>query len=424
MEGSSHGRNFNAVNREERYLNILRKREQNASIQRARQSRVSNLEVIQEESNQIEIEHNFEMAEQNDLLEGLDATVRARVDQLVAQKLADANKIIKVTNVNTCIELPKYVSANMTSATYFKKIRSYFTAQGYESSRFHELLPMVLKGEFRLWYDSVCSSINSWEDFCEKFKIRYDSERVQIERSRLLHTKRQSVHDPSEQFIMEMINLAKQVNPQESDAISLKRVRDALLPEIGKFVGDLSVWTLDNLLDRVGSVHDMIERENRMRGNRFIQLPPLSGLKKKENDFDKSKGFNSHHFNNRENYFGSRDSFNNRGNFNSSSNYGFNQEEKSEWVNSNKSQAFNNNQSSNRGQFRGNSNRGGFMSSIKCRRCQKYGHYASDCRTPGIVMSAIGNSQNFNEHDSNQNFEENLNFHDFQENSLNFQREY
>ena len=124
-----------------------------------------------------------------DPLANLDENIRELVNQMVAQKLAEANRVVKVTNVNTCIELPVYNSKVMTSETFFRKIRSYLTAQGYEPRVFHELLPMVLKGQYKLWLDSVSSTINSWDDFTAKFRARFDNESVQRERCKnSLHT--------------------------------------------------------------------------------------------------------------------------------------------------------------------------------------------------------------------------------------------
>jgi len=169
----------------------------------------------------------------------LDENVREQINRIVEQRVRAAERVATVTNVKTCIQVPVYDSKRMTSEAFLKKCRLYFIAPGYSPAQFHEVLPMVLKGEFKLWYESAINEINSWDDFVTKFRARFDNETVKRKRLRTLYTRRQNQNDPSETFIYEMVALSKQINPTESNEVTFKRCVDALLPDISALFTDL-----------------------------------------------------------------------------------------------------------------------------------------------------------------------------------------
>ena len=109
-------------------------------------------------------------------------------------------------------------------------------------------------GDYKLWYDSLSSTIKKWDDFVRVFKDRYDNEFVRRDRCRILHSRRQRIHDPCEQFVLEMFNLSRQIDPTESDQVSLSRVRDALDPRLGGMIGNLNPWSMNNFLSRLKNV--------------------------------------------------------------------------------------------------------------------------------------------------------------------------
>src|SRR6266849_10254888 len=105
-----------------------------------------------------------------DFLANLDENLRGQIMDLVAKKVKNAIGVI------SCIEMPIYNFKRMTSATYFKKCRFYFTAYDYKPEQFHEILPLILRGEFKVWYDRFVGSIDSWRDVEELFVKEFDNE--------------------------------------------------------------------------------------------------------------------------------------------------------------------------------------------------------------------------------------------------------
>ncbi|OXA37698.1 Activity-regulated cytoskeleton-associated protein [Folsomia candida] len=334
----------------------------------------------------------------------LSAAQQACVNTFLSQQLSLAGRAIRVANLNTSIEVPKYDERRMTAETFFSKCKNYLGAQGYADVDHHLYLPVIMKGEMKLWYDSVASSIQKWDDFKDKFKARYDNPTVQMERSRQLHSRRQGENDPCEQFIYEMVNLAKQVDPTEPDSMSLKRARDALNPQISALVGELNAWTIENLLERVSEVHTILHRQSRKVNHRAAEIPPLKGLReelqkrKSEHEYGNNRSYHSRgrtHF---------RGGYQNQGNRSNYRDYRPNNSQNS----SNNSQSY----SQNRGSFQHGTNRSSHNSNtyrgrssarnpsntrgrqsradIKCHKCGQFGHYVKECNSPNpIVMAAV-----------------------------------
>jgi hypothetical protein len=164
-----------AIEREERYQLILRKRLDNRWFRkRRRQRKDSNNSVI---SNLAESLDNLFLLNPNNpynpsnmagqaagvnfdrndpIFNNLDPEVQAHLNGLLAQQVAAARQVHehRINSTNIHIEIPVYDHKSMTSDTYLQKCRTYLLAQGHPPALFHELLPMILKGEYKLWYDT------------------------------------------------------------------------------------------------------------------------------------------------------------------------------------------------------------------------------------------------------------------------------
>jgi hypothetical protein len=131
-----------------------------------------------------------------------------------------------------------------------------------------------MKNEFRWWFDSVSSEIQTFNDLETRFTAHYDNAIIRAERARLLHSRKQQHSAPSEQFIHELYNLSKQINPLENEKVILLRIGEAVVPDISILVGDLHPWTLEKLLENVSVAHSNSNRQAQQRNGREANIPP------------------------------------------------------------------------------------------------------------------------------------------------------
>lgn len=209
-------------------------------------------------------------------LQGLTPAQLAYLNQKVIDQLNANPGHTRVMNVNTRIDPPSYNPDSQTSASFFTKCEKYFRSQGYNDTQFHNMAQTIVKGNMRLWYDGIIDKIANWEDFKREFAARFDNSAVQEKRRSLLYTRKQKYHESCEQFIQEMVNLAKQVDPAEDEKKSVERAYNALIPDIRRATGALSNLTVNSLLEILASTYQTIQSSDRLHYTQ-TKLPPLYG---------------------------------------------------------------------------------------------------------------------------------------------------
>ncbi|CAL8119152.1 unnamed protein product, partial [Orchesella dallaii] len=303
-----------------------------------------------------------------------------RIKNLISQQVLQALGSLKVTSVNPNIEIPEYDCRKMTSETYFKKCEDYFNSQGYRPSQYHEMIGSIMKKESRLWYDSVSYNIKSWDNFKQLFKSRYDSRDAMEKRKRRLYTRQQKLDESVEQFVHEMVNLARQIDPTEEEGLSVSRAADALIPDLRLAIGELPVWSINNLLEKASRAASTIRAQDKIHKT-TRKLPPIYG------------------------YRDGRESYQGR-----SSNFGRGQQQ-DRYQNNQRPQNFNDRRENNTG-FRPRAN--SFtrdMSKVQCYRCGEWGHFSKDCQKvipPALRMN--GQQPPHNPERSRHNSQPNLPF--------------
>lgn len=296
------------------------------------------------------------------IFQGLSPNRVERLKDFVSQQVLQAVSSIRVTTVNPKIDMPEYHYERMTSDSFFSKCINYFKSQGYTPTQYHQVVGAIMKGDMKLWHDNVTSSINSWADFCNLFKAKYDSEAVVEKRKRHLYTRRQKFDESVEQFVYEMVNLGKQVNPNETEETSVDRAYEAMSPDIYRAIGDLHIKTVNNLIEQANRAVRAIRASDKLKGT-YTRLPPVYGYKKPDDKQGRGRSFS----------FGSgppprRQFQDNLSNFHNP-----------------------NTQSSQNSQFRQrvNSAPTADMQEKRCFRCREIGHMKRDCPSNVNVATAM-----------------------------------
>lgn len=209
---------------------------------------------------------------------------------------------MRVVPINPAIHIPYYDDANMTSETFLSQCELYLQSQGYTRAQFHQVISIILSGDVgkKLWYDNVSKSINSWDEFSAAFKSKFDSPLIQ-EKRRARLCRKQNFDEPVEQYVYEMVNLARQINSNEDESISVLRAKRGLNPDLRLYIGECK--TVNELLESASLAIENIRASDRMN-SRHTRLPPFSisnqrggfhGNRHQQSSFGRGRGrfFNS-----------------------------------------------------------------------------------------------------------------------------------
>ncbi|CAL8129385.1 unnamed protein product [Orchesella dallaii] len=290
-------------------------------------------------------------------LAGLSPNRVAKIQTIVTEQVLKQVSQLRITPINPRVDIPTYDSKRMTASTYFRKCEDYFRSQGFHDTQFHTVVSVIMQDDMKGWYDNVACSINSWQDFCSQFRERYDNVVVQEKRKKRLYNRKQQLHESVEQFVNEMVTLARQIDPTEDTCLSVERAKNALHPDLILGIGELHAKTVNNLIERAGIAIDAIRARDMMyRDKPRTKLPPLYGFRAK----DEQRGQQS-----------SSRGFSERGHMrhNDSSRerqYPHNEQEFRPRINSFPSRPDNS-----------------YLAKIKCNECHEMGHKARFCTNKG-----------------------------------------
>ncbi|ODM89266.1 Transposon Ty3-I Gag-Pol polyprotein [Orchesella cincta] len=99
------------------------------------------------------------------------------------------------------------------------------------------------------------------DSFCESLRQYSNSER----RKKLLWSRQQTLHESVEQYVNEMVNLAKQIDPTEVEHISVLRAKSSLVPDLRLYiqVGDPATLTVNGLLEKAADAIEALAAKDR-----------------------------------------------------------------------------------------------------------------------------------------------------------------
>ncbi|CAL8140250.1 unnamed protein product [Orchesella dallaii] len=301
---------------------------------------------------------------------GLSPNRIAKIQNIVSEQVMKQVSHLRITPLNPRVDIPTYDSRRMTSNTFFKKCEDYFRSQGFHEYQFHTVVSVIMQDDMKGWYDNVACSITSWKDFCSQFRDRYDNVQVQEKRKKRLYNRKQQLYESVEQFVHEMVNLARQIDPAEDTSLSVERAKNALHPDLVLGIGELQVKTVNNLIERAGIAIEAIRARDMMYKDKpRTMLPPLHGFRSKDEQRTQqssSRGFTAR--GNGRQYDSNRQLDNQR-----------NRQEFRPRINSLPTDANNL-----------------YLARTKCHECHEFGHKAMSCPRKGRkgTLLAIGSDMN------------------------------
>ncbi|CAL8082085.1 unnamed protein product [Orchesella dallaii] len=237
-------------------------------------------------------------------LKDLPLEQRKYISSLLAVQRSFTN--IRVVQSSDAINIPYYDADKTTAEAFIHKCTIYFRSQGFEAEKWHEYMGLILKREQKIWYDSVIHSIDDFSAFVTAFQERYDNSSVKEARRRQLYNRKQKLSESVEQFTYEMVNLARQVFPEEEEKLSVLRAKNGLIPDLRLYIGDCT--SINELLEKAGYAISAIRARDNLNGI-HTRLPPLHGFGFRDST---SRGQNPRNSNQMQN--NGRNNFNNQQN--------------------------------------------------------------------------------------------------------------
>lgn len=207
---------------------------------------------------------------------GIDAATAETLNKFLQDQVIAATSNIRISSGSN-ISAPHYDGERMSSVTYFKQLENFFSVSGIKASDYHTAVGTVLKGDKKIWYDNVATSIDSWDKFKDSFKARFDSVHIQERRRNLLYHKWQRLSDPVDSFVNEMVNLSKQCYPTDLDNMHVLRAKSKLWPELREkiHIEDETKLTINMLLEKSAMAIET-QRDKDRHSNRHTQMPSLT----------------------------------------------------------------------------------------------------------------------------------------------------
>jgi hypothetical protein len=209
---------------------------------------------------------------------------------------------IQVTSVTSDMEIPKFNSKKTTARKYLADVEQYFAAMKYTQDQYLYMINGILPDEIKVWYEFEKPTIHTWKEFKTKFNSRFEDETTKNRRLSELHNKRQELHDATEPFIYEMIELSKLCYPTEPINQTLDRVVMSLYPSIRTIVAASNYSKIEELVKSCQNATNNVVADSRVN-KIHTKVPWMTKRPEKDTKFNNNnnKDFDEEYYSNQYN---------------------------------------------------------------------------------------------------------------------------
>ena len=135
------------------------------------------------------------------------------------------------------ISPPRFDSKKVTAKNFLTRIEDFLKLLNFSETDFKSAVRGYLPHDCKSWYDANAANFQDWDDFKVQFETRFDSNLEKCKRLRILTTCCQSVNDPTETFIYEQFELAKNCFPGVDEKDLIPYIQDSLHPRLLSIIG-------------------------------------------------------------------------------------------------------------------------------------------------------------------------------------------
>jgi len=230
-------------------------------------------EYSQQMENRLLTLENDKLRLQNELLQLKNAQSVSGTD------LVNAMKNIKISSITTNIPVPSFNPKKMTAEAFLNDCEKYFASVGHQRVAYIGLIKPLLSETEKGWYNHAGHLAPNWNQFRELFLARFETFIDRDMRTKELANKRQRLTEPTETFIYEVFELAKQCYPTQTTEENIRYAQKALHPRLSTILGTGFKTTPAELIQACQHATQILEQSDRTE-RRHDQYPPMTEAEK------------------------------------------------------------------------------------------------------------------------------------------------
>lgn len=307
------------------------------------------------------------------------------------QDLLDKLSNLRVTAVTTDIPRPSFNPKKMTAESFLQDCERYFNSLGHtDKTMFMSMTKQLFNDTQKGWYDHQGRHAKDWDEFKKQFADRFDGNCEKEERLYELTTRKQKVHEPTEVFIYEMVQLAKYCFIGLKEEEYVEYAQRALHPSLGMILGTNKRTTVPELVSACGEVTKILHDTQE-------DYPPMT-----EEDENNGQDKNRDEEESSATYYNEYNSDEETSNFQQDNTETYDEEE-----NINEPETENCSDSYGKDHKEKYQSSSTFISTnpsgqvVKCQRCSGYGHKLEECPTKERVAMCIWTGESWEISDTN-----------------------
>ena len=149
---------------------------------------------------------------------------------------------------------PRFDVRRKSAETYLADLETHLKTWKYTESTFLDVVKSFLPDDCKQWFAAHRSDFTNWEKFKEDFKARFDGTSERNKRLRLLTTRKQGLADPTEPWIYDQLELARNCFPKDDEETLLTFVQQSLHPRVAAGLENRDYPNVDDLIRACAAV--------------------------------------------------------------------------------------------------------------------------------------------------------------------------
>lgn len=206
------------------------------------------------------------------------------------QAVMDALRSVRLSAITTNVNKPRYNPRRMTADSFLTECERYLKSLQHDEKNFVDLIKTILTETEQSWYSHVGHKAKDWDDFKQMYKNRFETWHEQDLRLSELKNRKQQIFESTETFIYQMIDLAKNCFPTETEAQLVRHAQQALHPSLGAIIGADFKPNAAELIQTCQQATRIVQSQN--PNDFYKKVPPMTDFDRNSRQRGKPKSNN------------------------------------------------------------------------------------------------------------------------------------